>query len=422
MKKPVLSIVLLGAVCSGFVAGMWHNQRQRASAAGFTGRTVLFYVDPMHPTYRSDRPGTAPDCGMQLEPVYADAGASVVHRRGQTPAGTIAITPGQQQLLGVRVSRVESAAGTARLRLYGRVAPDETRQFTINVGIDGFIRDVAPLTTGSRVRKHDWLATFSAPEARAPIQGYLVALDVLDRTKKSAENPVAVDLAAAGVQQAVDRLLTLGMSSVQVEEIGRTRQVPANLRITSPAEGFVVARTISTGQKFDRGDELYRLADLRRVWINADVFGRTAELVKPGMVAQISVPGRSAAARAVVSASVLPQFDEAAQSMRLRLETDNPDYVLRPGMTVDVDLPLALPAALSVPADAVMDAGLTKTVFLERTAGVFEPRQVETGWRLADRIEIRKGLAAGDRIVVAGTFLLDSESRLRQVSAERARP
>ena len=87
--------------------------------------------------------------------------------------------------------------------------------------------------------------------------------------------------------------------------------------------------------------------------------------------------------------------------------------MLRPDLFVDVDLRVTLPAAIAVPADAVVDSGSKRRVFVERRAGVFEPRQVETGWRLGGRVQIVKGLAEGDRVVVAGTFLLDAESRLR---------
>lgn len=422
MTKASLSVLLLGVLGAGFLAGSWYNQRERVSAASLPARKVLHYVDPMHPAYKSDKPGIAPDCGMQLEPIYED--------RGQQPApeapasgmaaGAVNISLEKQQLIGVRVSPVEKTSATERLRLYGRVAADETRLYRIDVGIGGFIRELSGVTTGSHVRKDEWLATFFAPEARSLIQAYLVTLDVLDRTRNTADAQTAINLATAGVQQSIDRLLTLGMSSVQVEEIGRTRQVPPNVRITAPAAGFVVARNVSAGQKFERGDELYRIADLRRVWVLADVFGREAEYVQPGMIAQVSLPGRTRSFRARVSRDVLPQFDAASQSVKVRLEADNPGYLLRPDMFVDVDLLIPLPPTIAVPVDAVLDSGRKKTVFVERGDGVFEPREVETGWRFGERVEIVRGLRAGDRIVVSGRFLLDSESRMRHTGSEEA--
>ena len=436
MTKPRLSFLLLGVLAAGFVAGSWYNERERVSADDFPARTILYYVDPMHPTYTSDKPGTAPDCGMALQPIYADAeGASLEnharHGGGTAHAvlggphspssGAVTVSEAKQQLIGVRVSPVEKRSATERLRLYGRVAVDETRLYTINIGLEGVIRELSLATTGSRVRKDEWLATLSAPDARAPIQGYLVALDVLDRALKDAEGPGPIAMATASRQQSVDRLLTLGLSSAQVDEIARTRQLPTQIRITAPAEGFVLARNVSIGQKFQRGDELYRIADLRRVWILADVFGPDADYVRPGMDVEVSLPGRVRVLRAKISQDVLPQFDGARQSLQVRLELDNPQYLLRPDMFVDVEVPITFPSAIAVPVEAVLDSGVKKTVFVERSAGVFEPRLVETGWRSGGTVEIVKGLSSGERIVVSGTFLLDSESRIRHVGSSQGR-
>ena len=116
--------------------------------------------------------------------------------------------------------------------------------------------------------------------------------------------------------------------------------------------------------------------------------------------------------RARVS-KILPQFDACSRTLKVRLEADNDDYALRPDMFVDVECPVTLPPAITVPIDALLDSGLRKTVFVDRGNGLFEPRQVETGWRFGDRVEIVKGLKPGERIVVSGNFLLDSESRMR---------
>ena len=114
---------------------------------------------------------------------------------------------------------------------------------------------------------------------------------------------------------------------------------------------------------------------------------------------------------------VLPQFDPVSRTLKVRLELDNPGYVLRPDMFVDVEFPVTLPPALTVPSDAVLDSGLKKTVFVDRGNGFFEPRQVETGWRFGDRVEITKGLMAGEQIVISGNFLIDSESRMKMAAA-----
>ena len=178
----------------------------------------------------------------------------------------------------------------------------------------------------------------------------------------------------------------------------------------------MLARNVSPGLKFDRGAEWYRIADLSRIWILADVFENEAQYFRPGVRARASLPNQQKSFVVTVS-DVPPQFDPATRTLKLRLEADNPGMALRPDMFVDVELPVKLPSAITVPLDAVLDSGLRKTVFVERTSGVFEPRVVETGWRMGDRVQIVHGLSAGERVVVSGNFFVDSESRLKSAAA-----
>jgi membrane fusion protein, copper/silver efflux system len=328
----------------------------------------------------------------------------------------IAASAQQQQIIGVQVATVERTAGGYGVRLFGRVAAEETRVYQVRVGVDGYIRDASTATTGSRVEKDQWLATFSAFDARQPIQSLLVAVDVLDRSRKAGDNAVQISVANASIQQGRDRLLTLGMSPVQIDEIVATRLIPSAVKVTAPAGGFVVARNAVAGQQIERGAELFRVADLRKVWIQADAFAVDADAVHAGVEADVVVPGRSKHVHAHVT-DVLPQFDASSQSMKIRLEADNAGYLLRPDMFVDVDLRVPGAPAVAVPYDAVVRTGLESIVFLTREAGRFEPHRVETGRRLGDLVEITRGLEPGDRVAVSGTFLLDSERRMHLTRA-----
>jgi membrane fusion protein, copper/silver efflux system len=423
MRKAAYFILTLLLLAGAFWAGSWYNQRAVASNHQPSGRKVLYYVDPMHPAYKSDKPGIAPDCGMQLEPVYADAlPATSGQDNGSSPTspGVVAVSPEKQQLMGVRVGPVEKASGTHQLRLFGRVAPDEARIYKLNAGIEGYIREVFAATTGSQVKKDELLATFSAPNASSIIQTYILNVGAEERISKAVADgsPEGQSIGAANwnIQQRTQQMQNVGMSPLQMEEIKRTRQVPDSIKIFAPADGFVLARNVSPGQKFERGVEWYRIADLSRVWILADVFENDAQYLHPGVAARVSLPSQGKSFRALVS-EVLPQFDPATRTLKVRLEADNPGYTLRPDMFVDVELPVTFPATIAVPVEAVLDSGLRKTVFVDRGEGYFEPREVETGWRFDDRVQIVKGLAVGDRIVVSGNFLIGSESRLRAAGA-----
>ena len=410
MKRTyVIAAVLAGAVCL-FLAGLWTGRRSSGGVAAAGGKKVLYWVDPMHPAYKADKAGIAPDCGMQLEPVYEDGSTG----DGKAlPAGAAKVTPERRQMIGVKVGTVEKAGGTRTIRTLGRVAVDETRIYRLNAATDGWIREISSATVGSVVKKDQTLASFYAPEFLASQQSYIYALSALDRFEASGkETPEQIRLTNSNVLSARNSLENLGMSERQVEELRKTRQVAQKIHVVSPADAFVLERNVGLGQRFEKGSELYRLADLSRVWILANLFEREGQEIKPGQVAKVTLPYQGKGLTARVS-NVPPQFDPAARALIVRLETDNPGFVLRPEMFVDVEFTVGYSPTLAVPADAVLDSGLRQTVFVETEAGVFEPRRVETGRNLGDSVEIVKGLMPGERIIVSGNFLIDSESRMK---------
>ena len=213
----------------------------------------------------------------------------------------------------------------------------------------------------------------------------------------------------------------MGVSEIQLGEMRKKRELVQDIYLTSPVNGFVLQRNVSAGLRFDRGFELYRIADLSRVWILADVYQHQLPFIGGGRTGRATSAQVQQPFPATVSRTE-PIFDEATLTLKLRLEADNPGYVLKPGMFVDVELPIDLPSTLVVPADAIVDSGMRKTVFVDRGEGYFEPRQVETGWRIGDEVEITKGLMAGERIVISGTFLIDSESRMKAAGARTPAP
>ena len=414
MKRiVVIAAVFAGAVCL-FLAGVWAGHRSSGGAAAAGGKKILYWVDPMHPAYKADKAGIAPDCGMQLEPVYDDGSTG----DGKVlPAGAAKVTPERRQMIGVKVGTAVQAGGTQSIRTLGRVAVDELRVYRVTAAGDGWIREVLPVTVGSLVRKDQTLASFYAREFLGAQQGYLYALGAVDRFEADGtEKPEQIRQTNVNVQSARESLENLGMSARQIEEIAKSRQLAKKIYIVAPAEGFVLARNINIGQRFEKGSELYRLADLSRVWILADLFEREGQDIRPGQVAKVTLPYRGRSFTAKVS-DIPPQFDPATRTLKVRLETNNPGFVLRPEMFVDVEFSVGYSPTLTVPMDAVLDSGLRQTVYVETEAGVFEPRRVETGRSFGDSVEIVKGLMPGERIVLSGNFLIDSESRMKAAVA-----
>jgi Cu(I)/Ag(I) efflux system membrane fusion protein len=282
--------------------------------------------------------------------------------------------------------------------------------------VSGWIRSVESVTTGDAVTKDQALASFFSPDAQLETaqQSYYDGLEMLYRAASAPPQvpPHGSRSAVEEVERLADGLRSLGVSNTQLRQLAVRRELVHDIRVESPADGVVLKRGVTSGLRFDRGFEFYRIADLNRVWILADVSRDQLPLIRRGAAARITTAEESHALAATVSPSE-PIFDEATLTVKVRLEAANPHRTLRPGMFVDVELPFNLPSTLVVPADAIVDSGLRKTVFVDRGNGYFEPRLVETGWRMGDDVEVTNGLAAGERIVISGTFFVDSESRMK---------
>jgi Cu(I)/Ag(I) efflux system membrane fusion protein len=372
----------------------------------------------MHPDYRSDHPGDCPICGMRLEAQRPGASNGVDTTTRTPPPVGVRVTSEQQQAIGIRIGVVTRSTSTQLLRTTGRVAADENRTYPIVAAVSGWIRNVESAATGDAVKKDQTLASFFSPDAQLETaqQSYYEGLEMLYRLASAPpQGPSHSGRSAAEeIERLADGLRSLGVSNSQVRQLATRRELVHDFRVESPADGIVLQRNISPGLRFDRGFEFYRIVDLNHVWIQVDVYRHQLPFIHRGAAARITTTNSSHALAATVSASE-PAFDETTQTTKVRLEVSNPRLALKPGMFVDVEFPIDLPPALMVPADAIVDSGLRQTVFVD-CDGHFEPRLVETGRRIGDNVEVTKGLIPGDRIVISGTFFIDSETRMKSTT------
>src|SRR5512143_857719 len=293
MNSPVRSVGLIVLLIAVFSAGVWYGSNRGYNVADTATRKILYWHDPMHPSYKSDKPGIAPDCGMKLEAVYADGTDVSAPTESAAAPGTVRISSDRQQLIGVKVATVEKRPVSQTIRMLGRVAVDETRVYRINATVDGWITKTSPKATGSLVRKDEALAGFYSSEFLPVQTTFIYTLSSNDRVG-------AQDLSLPGreaqlqqfknsLQQLRDNLRNLGMGAPQIEEIERTREYQQNIDIFSPADGIILVRNVSLGLRFERGTELYRIADLSHVWILADVFENEAQFLTPGITAKVAL-------------------------------------------------------------------------------------------------------------------------------------
>jgi RND family efflux transporter MFP subunit len=422
MKKVIIAVIFIFITALSFLAGEWYGKSGSDGLSSQVRRKVLYYVDPMNPGFRSEEPGIAP-CGMPLEPVYADAGDEQV----SAALGAVSMSPGavkismaRQQLIGVNVAPVEIKPMTYTLRLYGKIIPDETKMYRLNASTDSWVRQLSDITTGSIVGKDQLLAEVLAPAFYNAQVTYLVAMDNLDRIRQQLGEEIRhqqTHLANNQIRVAVQALQNLGITDAQIEELANTRQAQPYLQVRSPADGVVLSRNLTLYQWFKAGEQFYSIADLSRVWVYADVYEDEVMHITPGMEVKVRHEQMGKTFDARVS-QVLPLFDSLAKTLKVRLDVDNNHYDLRPDMFVDVEIPITMPPSLHLLADAVLDSGTKKIIYVDMGNSIFEPRTVETGWRLGRHIEITGGLMPGEMVLLSGNFLIDSESRMKTAAAD----
>ncbi len=454
--KVLKGIGLLAVLVAAFGGGYVYKAVKGGGTASpaKADRKVLYWVDPMHPAYKSDKPGIAPDCGMKLEPVYADGGAAatpaaerkVMYYRdpkdpnykaqqpgmnpdtgnelepvyaddaSTMPPGTVQITPEKQQLIGVKYGQVEMSGGSRTIRAVGKVSVDETRVEHVHTKVEGWIDKVFVDFTGQLVKKGDPLFTIYSPDLLASQRELLLAAKAKNLMQNSAL-PAAFDQSETLLQAARRRLELWDLSEAQINQVLKTGEPIKNITVFSPATGYITERKAFPQLKIMPDTDLYTIVDLSKVWIMADVFEYEAPNIRVGGTATVSlqaIPGKTFNARIDF---LQPQVDPMTRTLKVRLNMDNPGLMLKPDMYADIEFRENLPPKLTVPAEAVLDAGERKTVFIDRGNGFFEPRLVKTGAHDGNRIEILSGLTGGERIVVSGNFLVDSESQMKAAAS-----
>jgi len=404
MKKVAILFLIAAAYLGGYGYGRWYAK----PAPTATGRKPLYWVDPMHSWYKSDKPGIAPDCGMKLVPVYAGEEKKTTTQ----PPGTVQIPPEKQQLIGVTYGAAEYETATGSIRAAARVALDETKIAKVQTKLEGWIDQVFADFTGKLVKKGDPLLSLYSPEALATQQEFRLAGKA---QREMQDNPVHEMLGSTEnlVAAAKKRLELWDISDPQIDEISRTGEPLKNLTLYSPISGFVMERNAFPSQRVTPDTVLYTVADLSTVWVMADVFEYEAaniRLFQPATLTLAYLPGRAFHGRV---SYILPQVDPATRTLKVRIEVANPGYALKPDMYGEVEFQTGGARRLVVPQSAVLNSGDHQTVFVDRGNGYFEPRDVKISEQIDGRIEILSGLKAGERIVISGNFLMDSESRLK---------
>ncbi|GAC1355415.1 MAG: hypothetical protein NVSMB3_00570 [Acidobacteriaceae bacterium] len=333
----------------------------------------------------------------------------------------VQLTPQRMQSIGVQFGTVEYRRVSSEVRATGTVDIDQRLISYVQPRFSGYIRRVFANATYQYVHKGEALFTIYSPELLATEQEYLLA-----RQNQTLLGSSTIDGVASGAATlagaAEQRLQQWQVSPAEIVKLKETGRASADVPFDSPASGYITEYSALPNMYVEPSTRLYALADLSRVWVNAQIFQTDVGSIKPGDPAQITVDsyaGRNFSGRVE---EVLPQIDMATRTARVRLTVQNPGVKLKPGMFVNVLLRSNPGRQLVIPASAVFQSGTRQVVFLNKGGGALEPREITAGARAGDFLPVQTGLKAGDSIVTSANFLIDSESQLQAAAGSFSAP
>jgi len=375
-------------------------------------RKVLYWYDPMHPTYKSDKPGVAPDCGMTLLPKYAeDEGAS------QMPAGTVVIPEDKQILAGVRTTLVERKPLIREIRTTAQIVADETRIAHVHVKVAGYIDRVYVDYVGQLVKKGDPLFTLYSPDLVSTEEEYLIAKRGDATLNSSPFKEIALG-AKSLLESTRERMKLWDISDDQIRQLDKTGKVSRDTTFYSPVTGFVTDRQAFPQKSVTPDTELYTVSDFSTVWANADIYEYEVPFVHVGQHISFTLsyyPGKTYSG---TISYIYPTVDPQSRTVKVRTQIPNPGFALKPQMFADALLCVDYGTQIIVPQEAVLDSGTEQRVFVVHPGGVFEPRKITLGPVIDGNVAVLSGLRPGETVVTSGNFLIDSESRLKSAVGE----
>lgn len=359
-------------------------------------RRILYYRNPMGLSDTSPVP-KKDSMGMDYIPVYEDEASG--------PVGTIRIAPEKIQRAGVRTAVVARQSLARTVRGAGTVTADERRLAVLTAKFDGFVEQLFVSLTGSQVRKGDPL-----------VRVWIESQEIL---QKQADILVALKGSGSDMERAAGNLRLFGIPDEVIAGLRLTGKPVRSIVLTAATAGTVMEKPAVVGMRFEQGSTLFRIADLSTVWLMTRIAERDLPAIEAGQRAAISLNADASRAIEGRIAFVYPELDMSTRTAVVRIEVPNPGGKLKVGQYADVAIEVALTEApvIAIPNSAVMDSGTRQVAFVAKAGGTFEPRNVVLGLRGGGLVEVREGLAEGERIVVSGNFLIDAESNLRAALA-----
>ena len=369
------------------VSGLMIGASSRVIAA--EEKQIMYWVAPMDPNYRRDKPGKSP-MGMDLIPVYASA---------EKDTSTISVSPNVIQRLGVRTKTAERTTLWRGIDTVGYVDYDESKISHIHLRTEGWIENLAVKSEGGRVKKGEFLFDVYSPKLVNAQDELVSALNSGNKALISASK---------------ERLSALGVSDMQISQLQKDKKVKQRIAIYSPQDGVVSDLPVREGMFVSPSMKVMTLGDISSIWILAEVFERQAAWVELGQSTEVTLsylPGKTWQGKVEY---IYPDLDPKTRTLKVRLRFDNPGEDLKPNMYANVKI-YGGPKnnIVVIPLEGLIRTGRNQRVIIDLGEGKFVAREVLAGIESGDYVEIIKGVEAGDKIVVSGQFLIDSEASMR---------
>lgn len=384
-------IIAVAALITGVAIGHYGFGYGDNSSAKSGEKEILYWVAPMDPNFRRDKPGKSP-MGMDLIPVYEGDGAS------EDNENALELSPAVVNNIGVRKTQVTVSDLHREINTVGIVTLDETKTSHVHIRASGWIEKLNQKTAGEHVKKGDVLFEIYSPEIVAAQSEYLQAIGLHNKSLTEA---------------AKSRLSVLGMTESDIASIKANGKTKDRVSVLAPQDGIILDVNVGEGMYVTSGLTIFSLADLSTIWVQADVFEAQAEWVQVGQAVKLTLPYTPGDVWEGRVKFIYPRIDTKSRTVQVRLEFNNKDNVLKPNMYGEVEIASApIENALSIPREALIRTGKTDRVILALGDGKFRPAEVIAGTEVADRVVIENGLTEGEEIVTSGQFLIDSEASI----------
>jgi Cu(I)/Ag(I) efflux system membrane fusion protein len=460
----VAVVCVLTALGVGYALG--RHGRAKQAAAGGTHEApavepkIKFWTCSMHPQVHESGPGKCPICGMALIPVMESEGAVQLGPR------QVSLSPYAMKLAEIETAPVERRYVEATIRMVGKVDYDETRLGTISARFPARLDRLYVDYTGIPVKKGEHLVYLYSPELLTAQTVLLEGLKTLKQLEASGATD-ALDAARHALEAYRDRLRLWDLTDEQIAEIEQRGEPSDRMTILSPMSGIVIDKRAVEGAYVQTGTPIYTIADLSRVWVKLDAYESDIQWVKYGQTVRFETEAYPGETFAGTIAFVDPMLDARTRTVKVRVNVDNADGRLKPGMfvravvrvklaaggrvvnpdlagkwicpmhpeivkdeagTCDIcGMPLVRAETLGyvspdeeiappvvIPASAPLITGTRAVVYVAVPGeeGVFEGREITLGPRAGDSYIVDAGLDVGEQVVTRGAFKIDSEVQI----------